>query len=92
MRQNSSPPRRYAVAAGPGTSASFAPRRASSASPAGWPNVSLYALNPSRSKIISRVGRLPSAREDAFEVGRGACDGCARPVSASVTDSCLVSS
>ena len=41
MRQNSSPPSRYTEPASPGTVASFAPSRTSSASPAGWPKLSL---------------------------------------------------
>ena len=57
----------------PTASASRAPRRASSSSPAGWPKASLYSLKPSRSKS-SRARGVAGAgeRELELEVGHQA--------------------
>ena len=62
-RQNSSPPMRYGgPAALHGVPARLRPGATSSASPAGWPKVSLYALKPSRSSSTSSERLVSRAR------------------------------
>ncbi len=60
---------RYAVPRPWTTAASRSARRSSSASPAGWPNVSLYGLKPSRSKSASTIAAGPLGGQERRQVG-----------------------
>ncbi len=85
--QNSSPPIRYTAPAGETAAAaavSFPARRARSASPAGWPKVSLYALKPLRSKSASIRGSSSRACSSSFARSRRSLRRLASPVSESV--------
>ena len=77
VTQNSSPPIRYAEPPSTTAASRLRARRASSASPAGWPKLSLYCLKPFRSKRTRSRFLPPTARgerrhdeRDEQEVGQ----------------------
>ncbi len=82
--QNSSPPMRKADPRPRRKLSRLPPSRTSRESPAGWPNVSLYSLKPSRSNSTSMSGSLTDARGSSHSSTLASARRLPRPVSASV--------